>query len=263
MILARGLGMRMRREDTAAALDASQSTAADAGIKAMIPVGRPFLDYVLSGLANAGFGQVCLVIGPEHEAMREYYTNLKVRRIKVAFATQREPLGTANAVVAAEEFADADEFLVINGDNYYPAEALSLIQSMGQPGTVLFPAEALIRESNIPKDRIRAFAYCVVDPDGFLADIVEKPSVSLATDFGSGKLVSMNFWRFGPNIFAACREVPRSQRGELELPAAVRLAIQKGAKFKSAICRAGVLDLSRRSDIAEVAARLRNVQVRL
>src|SRR5215831_587759 len=187
--------MRMRREDPAAALDASQSTAADAGIKAMIPVGRPFLDYVLSGLAHAGFGQVCLVIGPEHEAMREYYTNLKVRRIKVAFATQREPLGTANAVVAAEEFADADEFLVINSDNYYPAEALSLIQSLGQPGTVLFPAEALVRESNVPKERIRAFAYCVVDGDEFLTDIVEKPDPAAAAKFGAERLVSMNCWR--------------------------------------------------------------------
>src|SRR6516165_5609238 len=183
----------MRREDAGARLNAAQAAAAGAGLKAMIPVGRPFLDYVLSALADAGFQQACLVIGPEHEAVREYYTRtVNPKRIEIGFAIQPRPLGTANAVVAAEEFAGADEFLVINGDNYYPAEALSLIQSMGQPGTVLFSAEALIRESNIPKDRIRAFAYCVVDPDGFLADIVEKPGVSLATDFGAGKLVSMN-----------------------------------------------------------------------
>jgi len=43
----------------------------------------------------------------------------------------------------------------------------------------------------------------------------------------------------------------------------VKLAIQKGAKFKVAICRAGVLDLSRRSDIAEVRGRLLHVEVRL
>lgn len=264
VILARGLGTRMRREDARAVLDTSQAAAADAGLKSMIPVGRPFLDYVLSGLADAGFRQACLVIGPEHEAVREYYAStFKPKRIQLAFAIQQEPLGTANAVLAAKEFAGADEFLVINSDNYYPAEVLALIQGLGRPGAVLFPAEALVRESNIPEDRIRTFAYCVVDRDGFLADIVEKPGLFPSADFCAEKLVSMNCWRFGSDIFQACREVPRSSRGEFELPQAVKIAIQKGAKFKVAICRAGVLDLSRRSDIAEVAIRLRDAEVRL
>jgi len=53
VILARGLGTRMRKADSAARLDPTQAAAADTGIKAMIPVGRPFLDYVLSALADA------------------------------------------------------------------------------------------------------------------------------------------------------------------------------------------------------------------
>jgi len=264
VILARGLGTRMRREDASFALDTSQSAAADAGLKAMIPVGRPFLDYVLSGLADARFQHACLVIGPEHEAVREYYTKtVRPERIQVVFAIQQAPLGTANAVLAAEESAGDDEFLVINSDNYYPEEALLSIQNLRQPGTVLFPAEALVRGSNIPEERIRAFAYCVVDGEGFLKDIVEKPPDSTLADFGGEKLVSMNCWRFEAEIFQACRQVLRSSRGEFELPEAVKLAIQKGAKFKVAICRAGVLDLSRRSDIAEVRARLLHVEVRL
>jgi glucose-1-phosphate thymidylyltransferase len=263
VILARGLGTRMRREDDGVALDASQLAVADAGMKAMIPVGRPFLDYVLSSLADAGFKQVCLVIGPEHDAVRAYYAStIRPERVQVSFAIQQEPLGTANAVLAAEEFADGDEFLVINSDNYYPSEAVASIQNLGRPGTVLFEAGALVRESNIPEERIRTFAYCVVDGNGYLSDIVEKPEAA-AAGFDGAKLVSMNFWRFGSEIFAACREVPRSSRGEYELPQAVKLAIQRGAKFKVAVCRVGVLDLSRRSDIAEVAARLRSVEVRL
>ena len=64
-MLARGLGTRMRREDPAAPLGVDQESAAGTGIKGMIPVGRPFLDYVLSSLADAGYGDICLVIGPE------------------------------------------------------------------------------------------------------------------------------------------------------------------------------------------------------
>src|SRR6516225_6988815 len=90
VILSRGLGTRMRREDPGAALDASQSAAADAGLKAMIPIGRPFLDYVLSGLANAGFQQACMMIGPENQSVSEYYEKTaKPERVRLATARKR------------------------------------------------------------------------------------------------------------------------------------------------------------------------------
>ena len=242
-------------------LNAAQAAAADAGIKAMVPVGRPFLDYVLSALADAGFKYACLVIGPEHGMVRDYYTReQRPSRIEVTFATQPEPLGTANAVLAAEEFAGSDEFLVINSDNYYPLDVLQAVQRLGHPGTVLFDAASLVLHSNIPDDRVRAFASCVVDANGFLADIVEKPAVE---NFDVAKLVSMNCWRFGPKIFAACRDVPLSPRGEYELPLAVKFAIQRGVKLQVAISHSGVLDLSRRSDIASVTERLKKMQVAL
>ena len=110
----------------------------------MVPVGRPFLDYVLSALADAGFTRACLVIGPEHGAVRDYYQHdSSLRALRSALRYRLEPLGTANAVLAAEEFAGADEFLVINSDNYYPVDVLQAVQRLGQPGTVLFEAAAL------------------------------------------------------------------------------------------------------------------------
>jgi len=260
VVLARGLGTRMRQEDPGAGLDARQSAAADLGAKAMIPVGRPFLDYVLSAAADAGLRRVCLVIGPEHGLIREHYRQLQPSRVEINFAVQPDPLGTANAVSTAEQFAGQNEFVVLNGDNYYPAEALRQVQALGQPGAVLFDAAALVAAGNIPEDRIGAFASCIVDADGFLADIVEKVNVAPAEH---PKLVSMNCWRFGPHIFAACRDVQLSPRGEYELPSAVKLALQRGQRLKVAISRAGVLDLSRRSDIAAVTERLKNVKVAL
>jgi hypothetical protein len=44
VVLARGLGTRMRQPAPDARLDAAQTAAADAGMKALIPIGRPFLD---------------------------------------------------------------------------------------------------------------------------------------------------------------------------------------------------------------------------
>ena len=60
----------MRQADERANVDAQQAAVAEQGIKAMIPIGRPFLDYVLSALRDAGCDDICLVIGPEHSAIR-------------------------------------------------------------------------------------------------------------------------------------------------------------------------------------------------
>jgi glucose-1-phosphate thymidylyltransferase len=250
----------MRRSDPEACLSTTQSAAAGLGAKAMVPVGRPFLDYVLSAVADAGLRRICLVIGPEHDFIREYYRKQQTIRIEISFAVQLHALGTANAVLAAEQFSGDDEFVVLNGDNYYPAEALRQLQTLGQPGAALFNSVALARNGNIAEDRIGAFASCVVDADGFLADITEKASSEGAKQ---PKLVSMNCWRFDQEIFAACRNVEVSSRGEYELPAAVRLAMQHGHKLKVVISDAGLLDLSLRSDIPGVTERFKNVKVSL
>ena len=50
--------------------------------------------------------------------------------------------------------------------------------------------------------------------------------------------------------------MPRSARGEFELPEAVRLAVSRGVPFRVVRARGAVLDLSRQSDIASVSARL-------
>jgi glucose-1-phosphate thymidylyltransferase len=72
-------------------------------------------------------------------------------------------------------------------------------------------------------------------------------------------LISMNCWRFDSRIFAACRDVPRSARGEFELPEAVGLAASRGVKFKTLRAAGPVLDLSRRADAADVAQRLAGI----
>jgi len=75
--------------------------------------------------------------------------------------------------------------------------------------------------------------------------------------------VSMNCWRFGPSIFTACRGITPSPRGELELPNAVRHSVRVlGERYRAIPVDAGVLDLSRREDIAEVERRLSGIVAR-
>ena len=255
----------MRQPDEAAAVDARQAAVADQGIKAMIPIGRPFLDYVLSALADAGCDDVCLVIGPEHTAVREYYGRADLLdRVRVSFAVQDKPIGTANAILAAEAFVQADRFLVMNADNYYPVAAYEALRTLGEPGLVAFGRDALLADGQIAPERIMKFALLDIDRDGYLRRIVEKPDEATARAMGESALVSMNLWAFDAGIFEPSRTVPVSSRGEYELPVAVQHAIDHyGRKFRAVPMNASVLDLSSRADIAAVGESLNGVDVRL
>lgn len=255
----------MRRAGGAEALTPEQARIADAGVKALIPFnGRPFLDYVLSALADAGCTDICLVVGPEHGELRGYYTQAHPpERVTVSFAVQQEARGTADAVLAARPFTGNDPFLVMNSDNYYPVDVLRTLAQLDAPGLPAFSGPALIRESNIQADRVRAYAILEIAPDGSLADIVEKPDAEMVARLGDEFFVSMNCWRLDERVFEACRLVPPSPRGEVELPVAVRYAVRTlKQRFLTFPVHAGVLDLSHRSDIAEVARRLEAIEAR-
>jgi dTDP-glucose pyrophosphorylase len=262
VVLAAGRGTRMR---AAGSTDISreQASAADSGEKAMIPIGRPFLDYALSAYADAGFTDVCLVVGPGPSATREYYERLVPRRLCLRFAVQAQPIGVANAVLAARDFVGDDSFVVVNADNYYPASVLAELRGAHAPALLAFAREGLLRDGQIAAERIAAYALLEIDAEGLLRRIVEKPSVADAAAM-AGAPVSMNCWLFDPRIFEACERVPRSSRGEFELPGAVQLGIDTmGMRFQTFPVDVGVLDLSSRGDIPGVERRLKWMRVEL
>jgi glucose-1-phosphate thymidylyltransferase len=260
VILARGLGTRMRARGGAAAsrLDDAQTHAAEQGAKAMMPFGRPFLDYVLSALADAGIADVVLVVGPEQGDIRSYYTQTAPpRRLRVHFAVQDDPRGTADAVLASKAAVRDAPFLVLNSDNYYPVGAYRALAAVGGAGLVAFEAEALVRESGIERERVFRYALIEADENGWLRSAREKPSADDPLAKRAERWVSMNLWSFTPRIFEACARVNPSVRGELELVDAVNIAMnQLGERFRVIPARAGVLDLSSRGDVAFVASRL-------
>ena len=253
----------MLRPDPSARLDAAQAAAADSGAKGMVPFGRPFLDYVISALADAGIREVGIVVTPGPSAIRDHYAASPPERVRVAFAIQPEPTGTADALLAAEAFAEGRDFLALNSDNYYPVSAIRALAGLGEPGLPVFEREALLARSNFPAERVARYAVLLLGADGYLRRIVEKPDAEEVAEAGGRRLLSMNLWRFSSQIFAACRRVPLSVRGERELPQAVDHGIRElGLRFRAVPCEQGVLDLSTRGDVAAVAERLRGVEAR-
>jgi len=264
VILARGLGTRMRRADAEATLSDAERAVAETGQKALIPIERPFLDYVLSAVADAGYHRVCLIVAPDHEAIRSYYRQLQVTRLAIDFAVQVEPRGTADAVAAAEAFAGDDPFLAINADNYYPVEALRRLRDQEGFAAALFERESMLEGSNIAPERIRNFAVAEINSHSLLRRIFEKPDPATLAAMPQPYWLSMNCWRFTPAIFEACRNIGPSPRNEYEVTDAVQYVVDVLQEpFHAVTVRAPVLDLTSRKDIASIKPLLSRVEVRL
>ena len=264
VVLAAGAGRRMRREDAAVRLTDAQSAVAAQGIKALVPIGRPFVDYVLYHLAEAGVTQVCLVVGPDHEALRDHCTVLGGRRLAIEFAVQAEPRGTADAVASAAEFAGDDEFLAINSDNLYPVDALRRLRQTDGPAAIGFDSATVFHPRQHSPERVAAMGVMQCDEAGYLRRILEKPPAEVLATLPRPIYVSMNCWRFSPAIFEACRGIPPSPRGEYELPGAVNCSVEQlGQRYRVIPSDGQVLDLSHRSDVADVAELLHDVEVDL
>lgn len=249
----------MRAANDSIALAPEQAAVADTGLKAMMPFGRPFLDYVLHALADAGFADIALVLGPGHDRVGSYYRGLRLSRIRLSFLMQPEPAGTADAVLAGEAWCGDDPFIVLNSDNLYPVDVLARLRAAAGPAVPGFERDSL----GLSIDRLGAYAVIEAAPDGCLARVREKPGAAAIEAAGPEALISANVWRCDARIFEACRDVPVSARGEQELPQAVDLAARRGVCFEVVRVRGAVLDLSRREDVAEVARRLDGASVEL
>lgn len=269
VILARGLGTRLRADDGVALADAQRAAAA-AGAKGLMPIaGRPFLDYVLHELAEAGVRDVVFVIAPDDEGIRQRYDDeAPPTRLRVRYAVQDEPRGTAHALLAARDAvvapigaplddAGARHFLMCNADNLYPSSAVRALVSLDGPGLVAFDATALTDGGLMELDRINRFALLDVAADGTLVDLVEKPAADHPLARAAERLVSMNLWRFTDAIFEDCAAVVPSSRGELELVDAVRGAMARGTRFTAVRQRVLVPDLTHRRDVSALESLLR------
>lgn len=255
IILAGGMGTRMQKaRPQAEPLGKEAERLASKGLKGLIPVaGRPFLDYVIGSLIKVGLTEVCLVIPPDNDELIRYIEGTGNRSgIRVTWAIQEEPRGTADALMSGREFAGAEPFVMCNCDNLYPESALQTLVAAADETccAVAFDRDTLLEESNFGAERVRRFAVVVADEDGQLEEIVEKPETPETYTRGGRLWVSMNLYRFTGDIFDACERIePDPERGELELTAAVRLLAAE-QDVRVVFSSGAVIDMTGRGDIS-------------
>ena len=86
--------------------------------KPMAPVaGRPFLEYLLDRLADAGCQRVVLATGHLSERIEAHF-GCRYRELDIAYSHEHTPLGTGGAIVQALHALPAEPTLALNGDSW-------------------------------------------------------------------------------------------------------------------------------------------------
>ena len=125
IILAGGLGTRLR------------SVVNDRPKPMALVEGRPFLEYVLAGLAKSGICDIVLAVGYKGGMVEEYFGDGKGQGLHISYAYEEELLGTAGAIRNAGRLITEDQFFVLNGDTFYQMDYRQLVRKKEELGLAM------------------------------------------------------------------------------------------------------------------------------
>ena len=158
--------------------------------KTMLPVaGKPIIQYNIESLRNNGITDILLIVRYKEEMVRDYFGDGSDFGVNITYKTQKDFLGTANAISYGEDFIE-DSMIVLNGDIILDDEIINEIikkYNYMSPDTLM-----VLTEVEDPS----AFGVVEID-DGNVKNIVEKPKKGEAPS----NLVNTGIYIFNKDIF--------------------------------------------------------------
>lgn len=183
--------------------------------KTMLPVaGKPIIQYNIESLRDNGITDILLIVRYKEEMVRNYFGDGSDFGVNIFYKTQKDFLGTANAISYGEDFID-DSIIVLNGDIILDDEIIHKIikkYNYLTPDTLM-----LLTEVEDPS----AFGVVEIE-NGNIKSIVEKPKREEAPS----NLVNAGIYIFNKDIFDKIRKTEISERGEYEITDSVSLQIK-------------------------------------
>ena len=162
--------------------------------KQMLPlVDRPLLAYLLDQVRRAGVERIVLSCGYLPDPIRAAFGDGRSLGLRLEYAVEREPLGTAGAIrFAAEEAGVSGTFLALNGDILSDIDLGALVACHHAAG-----ASASIALTAV--DDPGRYGLVRTASDGSVLEFVEKPPPSeIDTD-----LINAGAYVLGPGALAS------------------------------------------------------------
>ncbi len=135
--------------------------------KPLIPVaGKPILGHIIENLLSVGIKDFVFVIGYLGEKIEDFVRAKYEGKINMEFVLQSPREGTGHAIwVARNAFMDAEEILIVLGDTIFDVDLKSVL--MAPCSTVGVQVV----------DDPRKFGVAMLDENGFVTSVVEKPRI--------------------------------------------------------------------------------------
>ena len=187
--------------------------------KTMLPVaGKPIIQYNIESLRNNGITDILLIVRYKEEMVRDYFGDGSDFGVKISYKTQKDFLGTANAISYGEDFIE-DSLIVLNGDIILDDEIIGEIikkYNYLNPDTLMVLTEV---------DNPSAFGVVEIE-DGNVKSIVEKPKKGEEPS----NLINTGIYIFDKDIFEKIKKTEISERGEYEITDSLSMQIADGKK---------------------------------
>lgn len=184
---------------------------------------KPILEYILEGLACAGFSQFYFVVGFKKNQVIEYFGDGSRYSINIQYVEQPKLGGTGDAVSLVRDFAefrDTPSFVVTYGDILCSYSIYHELKILGDQGRQF----ALV--VNYVEDPWAGAA--VYFKNKIVTKIVEKPKKGTSTTQWN----NAGLYILTADVFNWLEATPISFRGELELTHAIQRGILQGARFQ-------------------------------
>ncbi|AOR36606.1 glucose-1-phosphate thymidylyltransferase [Streptomyces fodineus] len=208
--------------------------------KQLVPVAnKPVLFYGLEAIAEAGIGQVGIIVGDTAEEIREAVGDGSAFGLDVTYIPQEAPLGLAHAVLIAREFLGEDDFVMYLGDNFVVGGITDLVDAFRSERPA---AQILLTKVPDPS----AFGVAELDTAGQVIGLEEKPRQP------KSELALVGVYLFSPAVHEAVRAIKPSGRGELEITDAIQWLIDAGRDVRSTTISGYWKDTGNVTDMLEV-----------
>ncbi len=137
--------------------------------KPMLPMAnQPLMEHVLRRLADHGFDDVVVTVAYLANHIRNYFGDGSELGVRLRYATEESPLGTAGSVRNAAAELD-DTFMVISGDVLSDVDLSEVLKSHRESGAL---ATIALKRVENPVD----FGIVITRDDGTIERFLEKPT---------------------------------------------------------------------------------------
>src|SRR6267378_6101278 len=137
--------------------------------KPMMPLAnRPMMEHIVRLLKEHGFDDIVVTLAFVPQAIRTYFGDGSEFGVRMVYATEESPLGTAGSIRNAMDELD-DTFLVISGDVLTDIDLGAIVKAHQDAGAL---ASIALKRVENPLE----FAIVITRPDGSIERFLEKPS---------------------------------------------------------------------------------------